>query len=82
MKQNWTDEELTNSWQIWSGRPGWFPTSAPHRSGRARLTHPALRLTGSQQDGNRGSWTVLEVDSVPEVGRTPTTTSIRSGTGA
>jgi hypothetical protein len=29
-----------------SGRPGWLFTSAPHRSGRAGLPHPALRIAG------------------------------------
>jgi hypothetical protein len=30
-----------------SGRPGRFPSPAPHRSGRAELPHPALRVMGS-----------------------------------
>ena len=34
-----------------SGRPGYSRTQVPHRSGRAQLTHPALRLTGSLQGG-------------------------------
>ena len=34
-----------------SGRPGRFPSPAPHGSGRARLTHPALRNTGSLRAG-------------------------------
>jgi hypothetical protein len=36
-----------------SGRPGWSPTQAPHRSGHARLTHPALRIMGSLRDPSR-----------------------------
>ena len=31
----------------WSGRPGRFPSPAPHRSGRAGFPHPALRITVS-----------------------------------
>src|SRR4051812_14272219 len=35
---------------MWSGRPGRLPPLAPHRSGRARLRHPAPRATNSLRD--------------------------------
>ena len=34
-----------------SGRPGWLPTQAPHRSGRADFPHPAPRNTVSLHAG-------------------------------
>src|SRR5213078_2291636 len=33
-----------------SGRPGQSPTRGSHGSGRARLAHPALQITGSLHD--------------------------------
>ncbi len=47
--------QAANLWrvkeQVWrrvleSGRPGWSPTQAPHRSGLAQLGHPALQVAG------------------------------------
>jgi len=35
----------------WSGRPGQLPAQAPHRSGLAQLTHPALQATDSLSGG-------------------------------
>ena len=31
----------------WPGRPGWLPTQAPHRSGRAEFQHPVPHLMSS-----------------------------------
>src|SRR4051794_40665759 len=40
----------------WSGRPGRFPTSAPHRSGLAQLRHPAPRAMNSLRDQTDASY--------------------------
>jgi hypothetical protein len=39
--------QMINTTSNWPGRPGWSPTQAPHRSGRAEFQHPVPHLMSS-----------------------------------
>jgi hypothetical protein len=42
----------------WPGRPGWSPTQAPHRSGRADFQHPVPHPTTSLRGPAQHRWTI------------------------
>src|SRR5439155_11831259 len=67
----------TVTWiRAWSGRPGQSPTRGSHGSGRARLTHPALRIMGSLHDDSwSGRRWLRGADSGPRAEETVARTS-------
>ena len=51
------------------GRPGWFPTQAPHRSVLAQLTHTAPHFKLSLRDGTpSGRPPLAGADNAPAIG--------------
>jgi hypothetical protein len=63
-----------------SGRPGSLPSRGSHRSGRARLTHPAPRSTGSLYElASGGRYAEAEAGSVSEFAQTCPTGPVSAG---
>lgn len=73
----------TNPTAEWSGRPGWLPTSAPHRSEHAQLRHSALRITDSLRfvSAPSGQSPAAGAESAPASGSSFPTLSRLSGIG-